>query len=116
VLKERVEAQAEKVLQPLFDALDAERAVIVSTGGNTTQQESHIEFVPDYPTRIVAVRELLDRGYGRPKQVADITVVTEDALAQKVREWEAEADERERDRTASVAGAVGESSSGATPA
>ena len=46
--------------------------------------------VPDHPTRIAAIREFLDRGYGRPKQSSDITVITQDWVDQQIAELEAE--------------------------
>jgi len=56
VLRERLEARIDEVLDPLFAALAAEA-----------------DFGPDHRTRITAVRELLDRVYGKPKQVSEIT-------------------------------------------
>jgi hypothetical protein len=111
VLKERIEAGIDEVLKPLWDALTAERAVVVGNGPT-----AYVESVKDHPTRIAAVRELLDRGYGRPKQVSEITMVTEDEFAATVRRWEQEADERERDRDTGVAGAASASGSGPSAA
>lgn len=56
VLRERLEERIDEVLNPLFDALAAE-----------------VDYGPDHRTRITAVRELLDRVYGKPKQVSEIT-------------------------------------------
>jgi hypothetical protein len=85
VLKERIEASIDEVIKPLWDALNAERAVVVGNGPSAT-----MEMVPDYPTRIAAVRELLDRGYGRPRQSSEVTVITEDMLDRTLQELEAQ--------------------------
>jgi hypothetical protein len=92
VLKERIEAGIDKVLDPLWDALQAERAVVVGNGPSAT-----MEMVPDYSTRIAAVRELLDRGYGRPKQSSEVTVVTQDAIDVAIERMERELAERDGD-------------------
>lgn len=85
VLKERIEQDIDKVLKPLWDALTAERAVVVGNG-----PQAFVENVTDHPTRITAVRELLDRGYGRSKQSSEVTVITEDVLTQAITRLEAE--------------------------
>lgn len=83
VLRERIERDIDKVLDPLWDALDATNGVVVGNGAS-----AEVEILPDYRTRIAAARELLDRGYGRPKQQTELTgadggpvVVTFDQLA-----------------------------------
>lgn len=63
VLRERIEADVDRVLKPLFDALEAEQAMVVGHGRN-----AHLEMVPDDRIRIVAANALLDRGYGKPRQ------------------------------------------------
>ena len=85
VLKERIEAGIDEVLKPLWDALTAERAVVVGNGPT-----AYVESVKDHPTRIAAVRELLDRGYGRPKQATEITMVTPDLMMQAIERMEGE--------------------------
>jgi hypothetical protein len=85
VLKERIEQDIDKVLRPLWDALVAERAVVVGNGPT-----AYVESVTDHPTRIAAVRELLDRGYGRSKQSSEVTVITEDMLDRALQELEAQ--------------------------
>ena len=85
VLKERIEAGIDEVLKPLWDALTAERAVVVGNGPT-----AYVESVKDHPTRIAAVRELLDRGYGRPKQSSEVTVVTQDTIEQAIERMEGE--------------------------
>jgi hypothetical protein len=97
----------------LWEATKAERGVVVGSGENAA-----LEMVPDWPTRLAAYRELMDRGHGRPRQVAEVTVINDALLEQKVREWEAAADERDRERgsAGSVAGADGPRGAGATEA
>lgn len=64
VLRERLEARIDEVLDPLFEALEAEASIVVGTG---------LVRQADHRTRITAVRELLDRVYGKPKQQTEIT-------------------------------------------
>jgi hypothetical protein len=68
VMKERVEEKIDDVLKPLFDGLTARRAVVVGQGPG-----AHIEIVDDAQTRIRASESILDRVYGRPKQMTEIT-------------------------------------------
>ena len=65
VLRERIERDIDVVVDPLFDALSADTLVWAG--------ERDAESVPDHKTRIAASRELLDRGYGRPKQETEIS-------------------------------------------
>lgn len=85
VLKERIEADIDKVLNPLWEALEADRGVVVGNGPT-----AHVDYVADHSARIAAARELLDRGYGKPKQtnelsgsigmtLADLASLTDDA-------------------------------------
>jgi hypothetical protein len=69
VLRERIEADVDQVLAPLFDALSADRglALVLKGGG------MEIGYTTDHETRIKAARELLDRAYGRPKQQTELT-------------------------------------------
>lgn len=83
VLRDRIERDIDKVLNPLWEALDATSGVVVGNGPS-----AEVEILPDYRTRIAAARELLDRGYGRPKQQTELTgadggpvLVTFDQLA-----------------------------------
>jgi hypothetical protein len=98
VLKERIEANVAAVLNPLFEALNATKPVVVSTGGNTSTAESYVEFVPDWPTRIAAGRELLDRGYGKSKSISETTVITRDSLQDIVEEMEKELAKNDKER------------------
>lgn len=73
------------MLAPLFDALEASRWVVVGTGPT-----AHVEMVEDVPVRLAAVRELLDRAYGRAHSTGTVTVITEDLLDQELKRLEAE--------------------------
>jgi hypothetical protein len=64
VIRDRIEADVELVLTPLFDALEADRGVVVGSG-----DDAALETVPDWPSRLAAARELLDRAYGKPQQM-----------------------------------------------
>lgn len=68
VLRERIEQDIDAVIAPLWEALAAEKSVVVGNGPS-----AHVESVPDLPTRIAAARELLDRGYGKPKQATELS-------------------------------------------
>jgi hypothetical protein len=63
VLRERIEADIDRWLQPLEDGLTAQRAVVVGDGPT-----AHLEFFEDIPTQIKAHREAFDRAFGRPTQ------------------------------------------------
>lgn len=68
ILREHAEAHAADVLRVVTEGMAAERSVVVGSGDC-----AHIETVPDHPTRLAAVRELLDRAYGRPTQATEIS-------------------------------------------
>lgn len=69
VIRDRIEADLERVLAPLFNALDADRGIALAIKGGGME----IGFVADHEVRLRAVRELLDRAYGRPTQQTEIT-------------------------------------------
>lgn len=69
VLRDRVEADIDRVLHPLWEALAADKGIMVGLG----QGESMVEFIADHTVRIAAARELLDRAYGKPKQATEVT-------------------------------------------
>jgi siroheme synthase (precorrin-2 oxidase/ferrochelatase) len=94
VLKQRLENDIDRVLKPLFAALEAERSVVVGNGPT-----AHVETVEDIPTRIAAARELLDRAYGRSKSSSEITLISDDVLAQAMRQMEEEFAELDRDHS-----------------
>lgn len=101
VIRERIE-QNDQVTTTLLEALDAEKAVVVAS-----RDEAHVEFVPDHQIRIQAARELLDRGYGRPHQSSDVTVVTEDRLVEAIERMEAELASNDPDRSDGQPGDAG---------
>lgn len=68
ILRARFEADADRYLQALEDGLTAMKAVVVGNGGS-----AHIEEVPDFALRLKAMETLLDRVYGRPKQVTELS-------------------------------------------
>lgn len=68
VIRERIEADVEKVISVLEEALEATRPVVVGSG-----EHAEVEMVTDYVVRIHAARELLDRAYGKPKQQTEVT-------------------------------------------
>lgn len=68
ILRTKLEADADRVLDPLFDALEADIAIPVGSG-----EEAAVDYQPDHRTRLLAVKEILDRVYGRPKQATEIT-------------------------------------------
>lgn len=80
VLRERIEREVEAVIEPLFDALTAERMYFDNNGEGWSSK--------DHQARLAAVRELLDRGYGKPKQATELSgtvgVVSFADLAQHV--------------------------------
>lgn len=69
ILREKLEADIDRVVDPLFDALAADAGMTVSVKGGGEL----LEMVPDHQTRIKAVRELFDRAYGRPTQVTELS-------------------------------------------
>ncbi len=68
LLRKRVEAQADEILDKLFAMLDAERAVVVGNG-----PKARVEFVPDMELVLRVIREIFDRAEGRPKSVSEFT-------------------------------------------
>lgn len=60
LLRERLEARADKVLDVLFDALDA-------------TFETEDGRLVDHKTRMIAQREIFDRVYGKAKQATEIS-------------------------------------------
>lgn len=68
VLRQKLEEDVDRVLEPLWEALAADTHTMVGSG-----EDAYAEILPDHKTRIVAVREILDRAYGRPKQATEVT-------------------------------------------
>lgn len=68
VLKQMIEQEITAWLQPLFEALHAEKPVVVGNG-----RHARVELLPDHRTRLQAVESVLDRIYGKPKQTTELT-------------------------------------------
>jgi hypothetical protein len=68
-LNRRIDEQADAVIAALFEALLATRGITIRVGDGKDELAS----TPDYATRIVAAREILDRGLGRPRQAVELT-------------------------------------------
>jgi hypothetical protein len=85
VIREDIERRIGSINEALREAMQAERPVVVGNG-----PVARMEMVPDWPTRIMAMRELLDRGYGRPRQASEVTVITQDDIEQAIERMEAE--------------------------
>lgn len=67
VMRERVEAEIEAILKPYFDTLKEATEVAKYEGVVYTSD------VPDLRARVEAAEKLLDRVYGKPTQVAEIS-------------------------------------------
>lgn len=85
VIRQRLEEKIDEIFDGLWEATDAMRAVVVGNGPT-----ARIVEVPDHPTRIMAYREILDRGLGRPKLSGEITVITEDMILREIERMERE--------------------------
>jgi hypothetical protein len=68
ILRDRVENDVDRWVQPFEEALAAEAPVVVGTGKHAT-----LEMVTDHGTRMRAAIAVLDRVYGRPKQATEIS-------------------------------------------
>lgn len=69
MLRQRIEANVDEVLDPLFEALRADRGLALAIKGGGME----IGYSPDHETRIKAARELLDRGYGKSRVIAELS-------------------------------------------
>jgi len=67
-LREQVEAHVAEIIGPLFEALEADKPIVVGNGPHAT-----VELHPDHRTRIQAIQEILDRVYGKSKQTTEHT-------------------------------------------
>lgn len=68
-IREEVERRMDEITGALWELANAaERAVVVGNG-----PDAHVEIVPDNDLRLKALRELLDRSHGRPKQATELT-------------------------------------------
>lgn len=69
VLRERIERDIEKWLQPLEDARGATRGLVVAIKGGGAE----LVEIPDHSVRLAAVRDAFDRAYGKPTQPTELT-------------------------------------------
>jgi hypothetical protein len=69
LVRERIEAEIDDWLKVLEDAREAVSTIVVGTGPNV-----RTAVVPDFNARLKAFQVAFDRGYGRPKQTADVQV------------------------------------------
>lgn len=68
VMAQKIEENADRILDAQIEALDATRAVVVGEG-----DDAYVEHHPDYLTRLRGGDTLLSRALGRPGQSLDIT-------------------------------------------
>jgi hypothetical protein len=68
LMREMVEEHAGEVMAAFFEALEAEKPVVVGNGPH-----AKLKMVPDPSTRMRAGDSLLDRVYGKPKQTTEVT-------------------------------------------
>ncbi len=68
ILRERFEAEADRYLQTFEEALTAVKPVVVGNGAS-----AHIEYAEDFALQLKALNDVLDRIYGRPKQVTELS-------------------------------------------
>jgi hypothetical protein len=68
LLRQQIEDQAGEIMATYFEALQAEKPVVVGNGPH-----AKLELVPDPSVRMRASDSLLDRVYGRPKQTTEVT-------------------------------------------
>lgn len=79
IVRERIEGEADRYLQPLEDALIALKAVVVGNGAS-----AHIEYTDDLALRVDTAFKILDRVYGRPKQITEVSGTDGDAIEIRV--------------------------------
>lgn len=79
LVRERIEGEAERYLQPLEDALTALKAVVVGNGAS-----AHLEYTEDLALRVDTAFKILDRVYGRPKQITELSGTDGDAIEVRV--------------------------------
>lgn len=66
IMRERFEADADRYMKPLEEALLALKAVVVGNGAH-----AHVQTIEDYSVRLRALEVMLDRIYGKPKQAVE---------------------------------------------
>lgn len=70
ILRERLEEKyVEPVIAALVESLDAQKAIVT----RDAEGNESVEFVTDHGTRIRAAEVMFDRGYGKPKQVTEVS-------------------------------------------
>lgn len=79
VLRQRVEADIDRWIEPYEQGLEATRAVVVGTG-----PKARTEIVPDFSTRMAAADKVLDRVYGKPTQAHDVKVEESSELDRQI--------------------------------
>lgn len=68
LIRQRVEAEADSIIDRLFDGLHATRSVVVGNGPT-----AHVEEVDDRELALKTIKEIADRTEGRPKQATEVT-------------------------------------------
>ena len=68
VVRERIEEDMDEWYAVLIEARSAMRSVVVGNGPS-----AYVAEVPDHPTRLRAFAEVMDRAYGKPKQIAELS-------------------------------------------
>lgn len=69
LIRQEVEARMDDIFAHLWDLVEApDRVVVVGNG-----PDAHTEIVPDKELRLKALKELMDRSHGRPKQATEIS-------------------------------------------
>jgi hypothetical protein len=64
----KVEAELDSMFARAFEALNAERAVVHGSG-----EDSMVELVPDFPTRLRAFADIWDRLIGKPPTLTEVS-------------------------------------------
>lgn len=104
VIRHMVEEEhgIDEVVRPLFEGLNASRAVVVGNGPS-----AHVETVGDPEVAMKAAERILDRVYGKPKQTTELSGPDGGPISVEVPTGE----ERQQQVASLLAGALG-----ATPA
>lgn len=69
ILRDRIEDDIDRWLQPIEEALVAEKPLLM---WDADASKHVIEYVPDLPTRLRAVEIVLNRVYGRPRELIEL--------------------------------------------
>lgn len=68
LLREKVEARAEEIVEKLLDGLEAQKGLVVGNG-----PDAYVEMVPDRSEVARTLREIWDRLEGRPKTHTELS-------------------------------------------